>query len=461
MFSIETYQTRRRALRDRLGAGLLLFPGNEPSAINFPHNPYPYRQDSTFNYFFGIRRPGLAALIDADGGVDTLFGDEATPDETLWLGERPSLRHQAERAGITRVEPLAALDEALRQAQRHGRTVHYLPPYQARTVLDLSRWLDLPAQAVAARASLPLIRAVVALREIKSADEIAQIEQALDVTHAMHLAAMQLTRPGRHERDVVADMQRVALSRDAAQAYAPIFTRRKDGLHAQVYDQQLRAGDLVINDAGACSPLDYASDVTRTLPVSGRYDTRQRELYELLLRAQLDAIAAIRPGQRYADIHRQTCLALVQGLSELGIFQGDPQAIVDAGAHALCFPHGLGHQLGLDVHDMEALGEDHVGYDQESRRGDQFGLCYLRLAKRLRAGMVLTVEPGIYFMPALIDRWRAERRHEQYIRYARLETYRDAGGMRIEDVVCVGADGARVLGAPIPKTVAQVEAAMS
>ena len=460
MFDKGVYQARRRQLRERVGTGLLLFPGNDHCAINFAHNPYPFRQDSTFTYLFGIRRPGLAALIDADSGAETLFGDDATADDELWLGAQPRLHAQAERAGIASVRPLSEIEAVISTARSQGRTVHYLPSYRHQTTLDLARWLELPAASVAAKSSVALIRAVVALREIKSAGEVSEVEKALTVTHAMHLAAMRMSRPGVVEREVVAEMRRIAQCHDVQEAYAPIFTRRKEGLHAQVYDMQLAAGDLVINDAGACSAMDYASDVTRTLPVGGRFSARQRELYELLLAAQLAGIAAMRPGLRYLDLHKAVSAAIVRGMCEMGFFRGAPEEIVAAGAHAICFPHGLGHQLGLDVHDMEALGEDHVGYDDEVSRSGQFGLRYLRMGKRLREGMVMTIEPGIYFMPALIDRWRAEQRHAAHICYARFDAYRDFGGMRVEDVVHVGGKSARVLGPHIPKTVAEVEAAM-
>jgi len=461
MFDKEDYRARRAALRASVGSGLLLFPGNVPSAINFAHNPYPFRQDSSFTYFLGIRRPSLAALIDADTGAEILFGDDATADDELWLGPQPRLQAQAEQAGIAAVRPLAALEGVLAEARGQGRTIHYLPPCQAGAVLALARWLDMPVQAVQGGASQILVRAVIALREVKSAAEVAQVEAAVGITHAMHCAAMRMSRPGIMEREVVGEMRRILQSHDVQEAYAPIFTRRKEGLHAQVYDMRLEAGDLVINDAGACSPLDYASDVTRTLPVGGRFSAPQRELYQLLLDAQLAGIGAIRPGERYLDLHLRVSTDIVAGMCELGFFRGDPEEIVAAGAHAICFPHGLGHQLGLDVHDMEALGEDEVGYGQELSRSTQFGLANLRLGRRLRQGMVVTIEPGIYFMPGLIDRWRAEQRHAGHICYARFDAFRAFGGMRIEDVVHVGETGARVLGPHIPKTVDEVEAAMS
>lgn len=461
MFEQHVYQRRRAALRARTGSGVLLFLGNEASPINFSHNVYPFRQDSSFSYFFGLRMPRLAAIIDVDSGEEVLFGDEITPDDELWLGRQERLAQQAARVAIATVRPYADLEKVVLAARERKRALHFLPPCQAGTLLSLGQLVNLPVPELRQASSSALIRAVVALREIKDAGEIAQVESALAMTNSMHRAAMRMSRPGMWEREVVAEMRRLLACQGLQESYAPVFTKRKEGLHVQTYDLQLEAGDLVINDAGAASSLDYASDVTRTWPVDGRYSEAQREIYELLLQAQLAGIEAMRPGLRYLDLHLQVSVAIARGMVDLGFFRGDPQEIVAAGAHALCFPHGLGHQLGLDVHDMESFGEDWVGYDQSVTRRQQFGLSNLRLAKPLRAGMVVTIEPGIYFTPGLIDRWQAEGRHAEYIRYDRMQAYRGFGGMRIEDVVHVDVTGARVLGPPIPKTVDEVEAAMA
>lgn len=461
MFSKNTYIQRRQALRERLGGGLVLLPGNLDAPINFAHNVYPFRQDSTFAYFFGVSRPGLSAVIDLDGGGEAVFGDEPQFDDRIWLGEGAPLAQQCAAAGCATVKPSAQLQGVVEKALKRGRTVHFLPPYRAETTLLLAQLLALPPQAVASAASPALIAAVVALREIKDGSEIEQIEQAMAVARDMHLAAMGATRPGVLECEVVAAMRNVLGRHGLQEAYQPVFTRRGEILHNLEYGARLQAGDLVVNDAGASTLLGYASDVTRTLPVGGRFLPHQRELYTLLVRVQEDAIAALRPGLAFADVHRLAAQKMVEGMSELGFFKGEVEQVVASGAYAICFPHGLGHQLGLDVHDMEALGEDYVGYDTDVSRSQLFGLCNLRMGKRLHAGMVLTVEPGIYFIPSLIEQWQAEKRHAGMICYERFKAYAGFGGMRVEDVVAIGTTSARVLGPHIPKQVDEVEAAMS
>jgi len=461
MLSKNTYIQRRQALRERLGSGLVLLPGNLDAPINFAHNVYRFRQDSTFAYFFGISRPGLGAVIDLDGGGEAVFGDETGFDDRIWLGEGEPLAQQCAAAGCTTVKPSAELPRVVEMALKRGRKVHFLPPYRAETTLLLAHLLALSPRQVSGAASTALNKAVVALREIKDGSEIEQIEQAMTIARDMHLAAMGTTRPGVLECEVVAAMRNVLGRHGLEEAYQPVFTRRGEILHNLGHKARLQAGDLVVNDAGASSVLGYASDVTRTLPVGGRFQPQQRELYALLVRVQEEAIATLRPGLPFADAHRLAALRMVEGMSELGFFKGDAAQVVESGAYAICFPHGLGHQLGLDVHDMESLGEDHVGYDSEFSRSPLFGLCNLRMGKRLQPGMVLTVEPGIYFIPGLIEQWQAEKRHAGMICYERFKAYSGFGGMRVEDVVAVGTTAARVLGPPIAKQVDEVEAAMS
>lgn len=461
MFSKNTYIQRRQALRERLTNGLVLLPGNLDSPINFAHNVYPFRQDSSFAYFFGVSRPGLNAVIDLDDGSESVFADEVSLDDSIWVGNGISLAQHCAAAGCNTLQPSAHLQAVVVKALKQGRNVHYLPPYRAETTVLLARLLGLSPDKVAEYASPRLIAAVVGLREIKDAGEIEQIDRALEVANEMHLAAMRATRPGVLERDVVAAMREVLGHHGLQEAYQPVFTRRGEILHNLEYGNRLQAGDLVVNDAGASSVLGYASDVTRTLPVSGRFLPHQRELYGLLVRVQEDAIATMRPGVAFAEVHRLAALRMVEGMTELGFFKGDAAQVVESGAYALCFPHGLGHQLGLDVHDMEALGEDCVGYDKEVSRSSLFGLCNLRMGKRLQAGMVLTVEPGIYFIPGLIEQWQAEKRHSGLICFEQFKAYCGFGGMRVEDVVTVGASSAKVLGPQTPKQADDIEAAMS
>jgi Xaa-Pro aminopeptidase len=457
-FGTETYVARRQRLADQLGSGLVLLPGNGEMPINYTNNEYPFRQDSSFLYFFGVDRPHLVGVLDVDERRDCLFGDDFTLDDIVWRGPQPSIAEQAAAVGVTHTASRASLEDVVRTAVGRGRTVHVLPPYRAENTLELQRLVGRPADGADPAASQALIRAVVAQRSIKSAEEVAEIARAVDMTREMHLLAMRLARPGVFEHEVVGAMEGVALARGGRLSFATIFSVHGETLHNQSHANRMAPGDVVVNDSGAESPRHYAGDITRSIPIGGRFEGARRDLYDLVLEAQRRAIAAIRPGVPYKTVHLLAARTLAEGLVTLGCMRGDVDAAVEAGAHALFFPHGLGHMLGLDVHDMEALGEDHVGYDETVQRSPQFGLRSLRLARALHPGFVLTVEPGLYFIPALIDRWEAERRHADFIDYDGVRRFRDAGGIRIEDDVLVTEDGCRILGQPIPKARADVEA---
>lgn len=464
MFEPSVYSQRRNALRQRLGNsnGIVLLLGHVNSPINFAHNVYPFRQDATFSYFFGIDQPGLLGLIPLDSDCDTLFVEvESDPDAIIWQGKALCREHIALAANCQQVKPWHFAQTAINKATRTGRTVHFLAPYRCDTLHLLTRLLQRAPEAIARRVSRSLIQAVVALRELKADIELHEIESALKVTDEMHRLAMRATRPGLFEREIVAQMRQL-LSREGLQeAYGPVFTKRGEILHNLTHDNRLASGDLVINDAGASSALGYASDVTRTLPVGGRFLAHQRPLYDLLLEVQEHAIRMIAPGIRYLDVHQAAALKLAEGMKALGFFNASAEDIVQSGAYALCFPHGLGHMLGLDVHDMESLGEQHVGYDNQVSRSPLFGLRNLRLGKALKPRMVVTVEPGIYFIPALIQRWQAEKQHPGLINYQSFYDFQHIGGLRIEDVVVVEEQGARVLGPPIPKHPDAIEHAMA
>lgn len=461
MFEQSVYIARRKALRERFETGVLLFIGNVDAPINYPHNCYPFRQDSSFSYFFGILQPGLAALIDIDSNSEIMFGDEHDLDAEIWTGGREPLGGRCRLVGCPALKPYSELALTLERVSRQARPVHFLPAYRAETAVELSRVLGKSIEHIEQGVSLELIDAVVGLRQLKSQAEVAQIETALVISDEMHRAAMRAAKPGVFEREVVAEMRRVLSRHGSTEAYGSIFTKRGEVLHNLSYDLRLEEGDLVVNDSGATSPLDYASDITRTLPVGGKFSTRQRELYELVLEAQQAGIGAMRPGVPFADVHRLAVTTLIEGMTGLGFFHGKAADIVETGAYAICFPHGLGHQLGLDVHDMEGFGEDRVGYDDEVRRSQIFGLRNLRMGKRLQSGMVMTVEPGIYLIPALIERWEGEQRGQGLINYQRFRDYIGFGGIRVEDEVLITDTAARVMGPPIPKTVDDIEAAMT
>jgi Xaa-Pro aminopeptidase len=463
MFPAATYAARRDALLARLRAagarGLALFPGHVDSPMNYRDNAYDFRQDSSFLYFCGLQQPGLALVIDLDDGGATLYGDDASLDDIVWTGPLPGLAERAAQSGLSSHAPFAALAPALAAARAGGRDVHFLPPFRGESRLALAAWLGLPDVRLDAAASGVLKRAVIALRAVKSTAEVAEIENALHVTHDMHLLAMRLARPGVVEQEVVGAMEGLALAHGRRLAYPSIFTSRGEILHNHDHSVRLAGGEMIVNDTGANSPVGYASDITRTIPVGGRFGGLQAELYDLVLDAQAKAIAAVAPGVPYRDVHELACETMVAGMLALGFMRGDPGEAVQAGAHAIFFQCGTGHMMGLDVHDMEGLGEDDVGYGEGFARSPLFGHKSLRLARPLQRGFVVTVEPGVYINPWLTARWKAEGRHAGFIDYAMFEKHAAFGGIRIEDDVLVTADGRRELGPHIPRTRADVEAA--
>ena len=449
-----TRTLRREALRALLPEGAILLLGNGQASRNYEDNTYPFRQDSHFLYFAGLARPDLALLLLPDG-TGTLYVPAAHPDDVVWSGPQPSPADLAAQAGLARHAPLDSLAADLAACGR----VHYLPPYRASNRLLLADLLGLAPAAVADGASRELVRAVVALREIKSDAEIAEIETALGVSALMYQFALRNARPGLHEAQIAGAMQGVALSYDMQSSFQPIVTVRGEILHNESRDNTLEQGQLLLLDSGVETSEGYCSDITRTVPVGGVFAPRQRDIYDVVLDAQAAAIETVVPGATNRDVHLAAALAVARGLTALGLMRGDPAEATAAGAHALFFPHGIGHMLGLDVHDMEDLG-DAVGYDEGEARSPQFGLNFLRLAKTLKPGFVITIEPGIYFNPPLIARWQDAGLHAGFIDYAAVRRYAGFGGIRLEDDVLVTADGYRVLGAPIPKTADDVELVM-
>lgn len=460
MFDKKTYVQRRAKLARQVKSGLLLFLGNGESPMNYPANPYHYRQDSTFLYFFGLSHPGLAAVIDLDEGRQTVFGDDVDMEDIIWMGPQPALKGRCARVGVSDQRPLADLAAVLRDGVRQGRRVHFLPPYRAENAAWLERLLGIRAETARDHASGEFARAVIAQRSLKSAGEVAEIEAALAVSAAMYREAMAMAQPGISEREIAGFIEGIALAGGGRMAFPAIVSKHGETLHNHFHGNRLAEGDLLLIDSGAEAESGYASDITRTIPVGGRFNPLQKDIYETVLDMQLTAIAMIRPGVSYRSVHLRASEVLAEHLAHIGLMRGRAADAVACGAHALFFPHGLGHMMGLDVHDMEDLGETWVGYDDKVKRSPQFGLAYLRLARKLEAGHVLTVEPGIYFIPALIDQWRRERRHAEFIRYERVEKLRAFGGIRIEDDVLVLKRGVRVLGPAIPKSVAEVEAAV-
>ena len=457
MLATDTYIERRRQLMEAMGSGLILFLGHDESPMNYADNPYPFRQDSSFLYYFGIDSPGLAGLIDVDSDTASLFGDDASLEEIVWTGPQPTLAELGAQVGVADCQPLSKLETVVGEGTDMGRSVHFLPPSRAEAILKTETLLKIPSSDVGQCVSRELIRAVVEQRLLKTDEEVTEIEKALAVAADMHVLAMRMSRPGMKEQEVVGAIDGLVSSHGSALAFPIIFSKHGEVLHNHKHGNTLETGDLVILDAGANSQTHYASDITRSFPIGAPFDDRQKQVYETVLRAQMDSIAAVEPETRFEDVHLLASKRLTEGLQEMGLMKGGVEESVTAGAHALFFPHGLGHMMGLDVHDMEGLSEDLVGYGDEAERSPQFGRRSLRLARALKPSFVVTIEPGLYFIPDLIDQWREENRHPDFIEYENLDSWKDFGGVRIEDDVLVTADGHRVLGEPIPKTVEDVE----
>jgi Xaa-Pro aminopeptidase len=458
LFDRGIYQARRRRLKEQLGRGVILLLGNEESSMNYKDNLYPFRQDSSFLYFFGLDKAGLAGIIDIDNDSDVIYGRELTMDEIVWTGPQPSLADQAAGAGIVTTRDIAELTKEIASIRGSGRPLHFLPPYRPENILKLSGWLGLAPGAMKEHASVLLIRAIVAQRSIKSREEIVQIEQAVNTTAAMHQAAIEGARDGMTEAQLAGRLQGIAISGGGNLAFPTILTVNGQVLHNHYGPTVMKEGRIAICDAGAENAMRYAGDMTRTFPVGKKFTSQQREMYDVVLRSQEAAIAALKPGVLFRDVHALAAEKLMEGLKEAGVAKGDPAAAVAAGAHTLVFQCGLGHMMGLDVHDMEDLGEEYVGYTETMKKSKEFGWKSLRLARELEPGFVVTIEPGLYFIPELMDQYRAEGRYTDFINYDKLEAFRSFGGIRIEDDLLITPEGSRILGKPLVKKAAEIEA---
>jgi Xaa-Pro aminopeptidase len=457
MFSPETYTKRRNTLQADMGSGVILLPGNDDSGMNYKDNIYPFRQDSSFLYFAGIDRPGLTFVIDVDNNREILFGDELTVEEIMWTGPVDSLASQAAKAGIAEVRPLSQLPDFLARSVISKQTVHFLLPYRADNTVKLSAWLDIPAGLIPQRVSVPLIKAIVRQRSIKTSEEIQQIEIAVNTTIDMQLKAMELAAAGLTETEIAGRLQAVAIAAGGNISFPVILTTNGQFLHNHPHHTALQDGQLLLCDCGAENAMRYAGDLTRTHPVNKKFTTAQREMYDIVYHAYQAAADAVKPGVRFKDVHLLACEQLTAGLISLGLMRGNAREAVEAGAHTLFFPCGLGHMLGLDIHDMENLGEAYVGYNDHLQKSTDFGLKSLRLGRELEEGFVLTIEPGIYFNPLLTAAWQAEGKHAHFINYEKLAAYENFGGVRLEDNFLITAGGSRILGRPFAKTATEIE----
>lgn len=461
MFAKEIYMSRRERLMQKIDNGLILLLGNSEASSNYPANTYKFRQDSSFLYFFGLNEPDLAAILDPQSGDQILFGNNVDMDDIIWMGPQPTIAEKGEKVGISHTEPFGKLGEFLQNAQKGGRKVHFLPPYRNHNKILLHSLLGLPVASLKENASLELIKAVVDLRIIKEPCELEEIHKACDIGYAMHFTAMKLAKLGMVEQELAGVMEGIAHSQGAMTSFPTILSQNGETLHNHSHHQILTEGRLIVIDAGAENNMNYCSDFTRTIPSSGKFTQQQKEIYNIVAAANNKAQCIARPGLTYKEVHLEACKVLAAGLTELGLMKGNVEEAVAAGAHALFMPHGLGHNMGLDVHDMEDLGQIYVGYDDETRPSTQFGLASLRMGKRLCPGHVITVEPGCYFIPALIDQWETEGTCKEFINFDALKGYRTFGGIRLEDDIVITDNGCRMLGSKrLPITPEDVEREM-
>ena len=456
MFSKETYISRRDKLRKSIGSGLILFLGNDESPMNYADNGYHFRQDSTFLYFFGLNHPYLAATMDCDSGEEEVFGNDLTVEDFVWMGPQPTIGIQSAQVGVAKIGDLDSLVVLLKETQNRGRKIHFLPPYRAENKIKLFEWLGVLPSEAKAKASLELIMAVVNQRNYKSVDEIHEIRRACNISVDMHTLSMRMAKPGVSEARIAAAVYELALTAGCQIAFPIIATINGQTLHNHYHGNILKEGDMFLLDAGAETAMGYAGDLSSTVPVNGKFTTRQKDIYSICLESHNTAISMLKPGIPFKEVYFESARVIIRGLKNLGLMKGNVDDALANGAHALFFPCGLGHMMGLDVHDMEDLGEVYVGYDGEAK-STQFGLKSLRLSRTLETGFVFTIEPGIYFIPELIDQWKAKNHNSEFIDYDKVEGYKNFGGIRNEEDFLITDTGYELLGKPNPKRIEDVE----
>ncbi len=456
MFSKETYINRRTRLINDINDGIILFLGNAESPMNYPDNTYKYRQDSNFLYFFGLSHPNLASTIDVDTSEVKIYGDDYTIDDIVWMGDQPTISERALTCGVTKTDSYNVLARDLDSAVKSGRKIHFLPVYRGESKIRLFEILGVSPDRIKEEASLELISAVIKQRNYKTAEEVSEIEKACNTTVDMHLAAMRMAKPGMSEAQIAAEVERIAIADGGYISFPVIATINGQTLHNHYHGNSIEEGRMFLLDAGAETSMGYAGDMSSTFPVGKTFTSRQKEIYQVALNSHEKAIEMLKPGVSFKEVYLESAREIMRGMKDLGFVKGDINDAVVAGAHAMFFPCGLGHMMGLDVHDMEDLGEQYVGYDNE-QKSTQFGMKSLRLGRKLEPGFVLTIEPGIYFIPQLIDHWRSEKRFADFLNYDRILEYRDFGGCRNEEDFLITETGYRLLGKPLPKTIKEVE----
>lgn len=461
MFEKNIYVNRRKKLVSKVKSGVGLILGNEESPMNYAGNTYKFRQDSTFLYYFGLDFPGVAGVIDFDSGEEFIFGNDASIDDIIWMGPQVTVKENAEKVGVKNSLPMNKIASMLKDAMKKGRKIHYLPPYRAENKLRLEALLGIPTSKLQDYVSEELIKAVVDFRSVKEPCEIEELKIACATGYEMHVTAMKMAQPGVWEQHIAGTIEGVAAAGGSMISFPVILSQNGETLHNHDHSQYLEKGRLMLADAGAETTMHYASDFTRTVPVGGKFTQQQREIYEIVLAANNEAKKLTIPGVTYKSVHLAAAEVIASGLKELGIMKGDVKEAVNAGAHALFFPHGLGHMMGLDVHDMEDFGQNYVGFDEETPPSDQFGLAALRLGRRLKPGFVVTNEPGIYFIPALIEKWKNEKINTDFINFEKLNDYRNFGGIRLEDDILVTESDSEIIGERVPIDPDEVEKVVS
>lgn len=466
MFPKQTYILRREGLQQILTAnnqsGLVVLLGNAEAPKNYPSNAYHFRQDSTFLYYFGLNREELAAIIDLETNEVTLYGNDYTVDDFIWMGPQPSILEQGKTVGVEAAKPLSLLSQDIKAATAKGRNIHYLPPYRADNRQIIASLLDIHPDVVNEGRSTPLIEAVVAQREIKSKEEIEEIRKACNIGSDMHRMAMSMCREGVTEREIAGAIEGIALTYGDGVSFHSIVSQHGETLHNHNHSGTLENGKLLLVDAGAEGLLNYCSDFTRTSPVGGKFSPRQKDIYQIVYEANRAGFNGVKAGLTYQSVQLDVAFGMVEGLKSIGLLKGNTQDAVLAGAPALLMPHGLGHQMGLDVHDMEDLGEGFVGYNRLVQRSDIPGLASLRMGKELQVGHVITVEPGIYFVPALVEKWESEGKCKEFINYDKVREYFGFGGIRLENDVLITAEGGVELGDDLaPISIEEVESFMA
>ncbi len=456
MFSKETYIKRRRELSSKFKNGILLFPGNGESPMNYTDNTYHFRQDSSFLYYFGLNLPNLVGIIDIDENKEFIFGNDFTIDDIIWMGSQKTISEQSEQVGIENTAAFSEMLKILKRAHQKVRKIHFLSPYRAETKIHLLNWLGIHPKESDKKASTKLTKAVINQRIYKSEEEITEIEKAVNITVDMHLAAMHMIKPGMSEAQIAAKVNGVALANNGNLSFPIIATVNGQTLHNHYHGNILSKGQMLLLDAGAETEMGYGGDMSSTIPIDLKFSNKQKEIYQIALSGHEAAVKALQPGIRFEDIHILAAKTLAEGLKDLGFMKGNIDDAIINGAHALFFPCGLGHMMGLDIHDMENLGEVDVGYNGKEK-STQFGLKSLRLGRELEPGFVLTIEPGIYFIPELIDLWKSENKHMDFLNYDKIEEYRNFGGIRNEEDFVITEDGYRLLGKKLPKTIDDVE----